>query len=487
MILAGVNRGFDISDEGLYALLASPNQENVAGIFNYDLFFKLIYKATGHSFTLIQLRVLRLITYFAAAWALTGFWRNISAEPNIRFDIFWFSCLGIFAGYAFLPPTLSYNSLTVVLVCFWLNQVSQVQKTVLTFILLGITLTALVYVKVTTSLLFFPLTILILVFWQKLNLRDSIFLFLPLIFFETLFLILFEENGFSRLHAGIPMNMQRDGYQSFLMVKSVVVGVFWISILVFLFFCIGHFQKRKSSLYPASQIVSFFLVFVICYLTHITDEWNHLVLFLAASFLGFQLGIGTFKPTKTNLWILLLLVLPFILHLGSNVYWLRIGVHYLVFWILAFLWIFKNLNWELGVLIPLFAILMVFNGIWWHPFGHEKPLWTEKTEWKVGEKQLLQIDPELATLSDRLKSFRDQKSQSQLVAAYRIPGYAWLTGTTLPFTPGFWENKQLNAFFKKKPDEMLYNKLQELPQGWKFNQSRELGVYRGDSLLLLWD
>lgn len=487
MVILGLNRGFDFSDEGLYVMLTDPFQENVAGIFNYDLFFKLIHLATGYSFSIIDLRIFRLLSYFAGAWAITGFWKNISGEQNPRFEIFWISCLGLFAGYAFLPPTLSYNSLTVVLVCFWLNQSSQVQISPASYFFLGLILAALVYVKVTVVLLLFPLTLLILIFRKRFKIFSSLLLTLPLILFELCFLALFGENALTRLQEGIPLNTQRTGYNLGLMVKSIAVGGFWILSSAILFLGLGYFKKSRSSFFIAMQIITGFVVVVISYLTHITDEWNHLALLFVAGFFGFQYGYGNFKPTKTNFWILLLFLLPFILHFGSNVYWLRIGIHYLVFWILAGLWLFKNLDWEMELVISLLCIVVVFNGIWWHPFRHEKPLWSEKIAWQIGEREIVVLDPELVSILSEISKFKDQQANLRLLAAYRIPGLSWLVGANSPFSPGIWEETQLKAFFEDKPKAMIYNKLQNLPEGWKFKHSRYLGTYRSDSLQLLWD
>lgn len=487
LVLLGINRGFDITDEGLYALLADPLQQNVAGIFNYDLFFKLIYRVTGYTFSLVELRLFRLITYLAGAWALAGFWKNVSCEPKIRAEIFWISCLGLFSGYAFLPPTLSYNSLTLVLICFWLFIISKPLQNLTSTLVLGIILALLVYIKVSLALIFFPLTFSLLIFWQKGKMLHSLGIFLPLVVLEFIFFSLFGENSLSRLQEGIPLNSQRSGYGVFLMVKNIAVGGIWITLVGALFFGIGYLQKAKSSLYTAFQIITAYGVITIGYFTHITDEWNHLVLLLSAAFLGFQMGTGNFKPSKTNFWILLLLILPFLLHFGSNVYWLRIGVIYLVFWILAFKWIFQYLNWEVSLISALVVVLLVFNGIWWQPFGQDQPLWSPKTTWNMGDKGDLQIDPQLAIISKKLQASLSEPTQKSVLAAYRVPGLMWLAGRQIPFSPGIWDKPQLDAFFETKPEKMIFHNLESLPQNWSFVHQKEVGVFQGDTLRLLWD
>lgn len=487
VIISGLNRGFDFTDEGLYALLTEPNQENKAGIFNYDLFFKLYFRLTGYTFSLIELRLLRLLSYLLAAFALVGFWKHLTGDAKIKAEIFWISSLGLFAGYAFLPPTLSYNSLTVVLTCFWLNLITKEQKSILIALLLGVIVSAMVYVKISLVLIFLPATFLILIFWQKVKPIHSLVLMMPLLLSELIFLFLLGENAWMRLQEGIPLNVQRNGYQFAMMVKSIAVGGFWLCVTGAIFFGIAYFRNSKSPLYTAMKIIAIYSLLVICYLTHITDEWNPLVLLAAGAFFGYQIGLGSLQIGKTNLWIIFLILLPFILHFGSNVYWLRSGIQYLVFWLLGFRWLFGKLKSELSLGIGFLSIFLVFNGIWWHPFGHEKPLWTHKLEWKMDDGNRLLLDPELVRLATEIKEFQSHYSQSEIVTAYRIPGMAYLTGSTIPLSPGIWEKSQLEGLFGKKPKMMIYNNLQDLPESWTFNYQKELGVFRSDSLQLLWD
>ena len=70
-ILIGFSdRGFDFTDEGLYALLSNPNQENRSGIINHDIIFKYLYQYFGITFNLIELRILRLILVLLGSFYL---------------------------------------------------------------------------------------------------------------------------------------------------------------------------------------------------------------------------------------------------------------------------------------------------------------------------------------------------------------------------------------------------------------------------------
>ena len=487
LILAGINRGFDFSDEGLYVLLADPMQSNVSGIFNYDLFFKFIHRFSGYTFSLVELRFFRLLTYLAGAWALTGFWKNISGEQKWSSKAFWISCLGIFAGYGFLPPTLSYNSLVVVLACYWLKLVSEQKPVWSNRIYLGCILALFAYIKISLVLIFIPMTLWVMLIWKKDHLSRAAFLFLPFLFLEFLFYSVIGESAFTRLLDGIPMNSQRPTYQFKLIIRSVLVGGLWMVLSSGLFFSLGHFWPKKNPIRFVFLAVGACGFFIITYQTHITDEWNHLLLLGSAAVLGFYIGHRGIGIIYENPWAVFLIFLPLILHFGSNVYWLRIGIHYWVFWILAFCLLSQSNQSYLPYSISPLVFILVFNGIWWHPFEQEKPLWAEKTAWISQSNKVLYLDPEQVKVIEEIKKWGEERGSEELLAAYRIPGMVWLAGFRLPFSPGYWEKAQLDAFFETKPKEMIYCNLENLPENWTFEHSTDLGQFQGNSLFLLWD
>ncbi len=485
LVLLGVNRGFDLSDEGLYVLLADPVQDNVAGIFNYDLFFKLFYKIFGHAFSLIELRLLRLLSYFAGAWALAEFWKNLRAESRLRPEIFFLAILGLLAGYAFLPPTLSYNSLTVVLVCFWLRSVSQRVQGYDSYFYLGLIVALFIYVKISFALLIGPMTFLFV--WKKGGFRGVLIAFMPLLLTELVFLAVLGENASLRLTEGIPQISLRPGYQFGQMLKSIAVGALWTLIPAVLFYFVGYLKKAESNHYKMLSVLAILTVSGIVYITHITEEWNHTLMVFTAGILGFC--FGAFKrPVENNMsWIVLLLILPFIIHFGSNVYWLRIGIHYWVFWLMAFLLCFENLKIETSLLVSGVSLLLLFNGLWWHPFGQDRPLWTAKYPWSLKGEGTVQLDGELVESLSKLEQALEMDTSKSILAIYRNPGIVWLIGRQVPQSPGIWDKRQLEDGVMDKPEKIIFNDVQALPAAWKFRYRMDLGVFQGDSLSLLWD
>ncbi|WP_026952162.1 hypothetical protein [Algoriphagus mannitolivorans] len=465
LVLGGVDRGFDISDEGLYALLAHPLQDNFAGIFNYDLFFKACYKLFNLHFGLIELRIIRLLSYFLGAFALAVFLRNVTKANKIQNLDFGISLLGLLAAYAFLPQTLSYNHLSVVLTCFWLALISgNIQKpAVLT--LLGLVLALLAYVKIPTAVLLF-LGTFIFVILQKAPRGYLVLLLIPFVLLELIFFYFLQSSAIQRLWSGLGLMIGRPDYALITLVKHTLVGVFWIGLSVGGSWMIHRLLSHKSFKF----ICLFLWLSGLIWLTHITEEWNHVALLFTAQLfgiLGLRLDMDFWKNPARN-WILLLAIMPFLLHFGSNVYWLRIGIHYWVFWILAlFIWTrntpgFQAKTLELG--LGILTCILIFTGVWWRPF-EQKSLWNYQVNWEYLPGKSIKLMPEQVQKLKDLQSREDIQSQQQLLAVYRISGIPFLLGKTMPKSPGFWDENQLKGFFLKNlPDlPLIYNPISDLP------------------------
>jgi hypothetical protein len=136
-IIFGIPRDFDFSDEGLYLLFYDLNQQNIDGIFNCDLFFMLIHRFKGLEFGIIGLRIIRLISYLTGAFGLAVFRKNLFELQTLSLSIFLLGLAWLFAGYGFLSPTLSYNSIYAVAVCFWGAIISRKNMNLTGRILLG--------------------------------------------------------------------------------------------------------------------------------------------------------------------------------------------------------------------------------------------------------------------------------------------------------------------------------------------------------------
>ena len=465
LILSGMDRGFDISDEGLYALLAHPEQENQAGIFNYDLFFKAIFEFTGLHFGLIELRFIRLLLYGLGAWALATFLKNISGNKEIQRQDLLIALFGLFAGYAFLPHSLSYNHLTVVLTGFCLALVSGNLNKTKILLGLGLVLSLLIYVKITTAIILF-LVSLGLIHWRHQWNPRLMLVFVPFLMLELFFFFRVGTTASQRLWDGIGLIQGRADYALWTLAKINLVGMYWIG-LSFL----GSFLISKWMPSLWLKVLAWILwTAVLVWFTHITEEWNHVVLLGSIPFWVLLLTHARvkFRHHPSRLWLLLLGMLPFLLHLGSNVYWLRLGIQYWVFWLLA-LWLmareikhFPVEKWMLG--LGLLSSWLIFTGIWWMPFG-QAPLWETRISWEYLPGKSIKLKTAQVQKLRELEKNAEIQSSPQILAAYRISGIPLLLGKTMPKSPGFWDQDQLKAFF---PDSLpsiplIYHPFSELP------------------------
>tara|TARA_R110002012_G_scaffold321984_2_gene553097 strand:- start:8208 stop:9731 length:1524 start_codon:yes stop_codon:yes gene_type:complete len=467
LILLGVNRGFDISDEGLYVLLAVPDQENFAGIFNYDLFFKLFYKITGIEFGIIGLRLLRLILYGFGAYALTLFWRNLT-NSKFSINIYFLSLAGLFAGYGFLPQSLSYNSISVVLSCFWLCLISKKDKADIHYIFMGILLASMLYVKITAVLGLGLLTLTSATFDRNFKWYQIVGLLAPFLIFEILLYSSLGDFLVSRLSGASRMMAARPDYSILLLFKYAGVGFFWIALTAIPFLIASRFQKSMPTVRLSLLGIAVFMLVIICYYTSITQEWNHIVLLLTVAILAYfstEIDLKSISRNQQFL-ILVLLFLPFVLHFGSNVYWLRLGIHYWVFWILATFFLFEHMKFNLieyvKLVVGLISLLLVLNGIWIHPFEQE-PLWEADQKWNYSNEDYLFLSQNQILVLNAIKPLVE--GEDQLLALYRIPGIPFLLNKTSPSSPGFWTKSQTEYFFPStyQRDLLIVNSLDSLP------------------------
>ncbi|HLG36275.1 MAG TPA: hypothetical protein VI757_15455, partial [Bacteroidia bacterium] len=121
VIVWGMNKGFDFSDEGLYVLGFQKSQE----IFFSPTYFHLLFRKLFFFIELdiITLRAIRFIFYLTGSvffsWGLMQWIKIYSKETRLPSILFFsFIAVGTFIGYSFGPQSLSYNHLSVTLLLF---------------------------------------------------------------------------------------------------------------------------------------------------------------------------------------------------------------------------------------------------------------------------------------------------------------------------------------------------------------------------------
>lgn len=493
-ILLGINRGFDFSDEGLYVFLADPEQANDAGIFNYDLFFKLLHRFTGIEFGIIELRFFRLLSYLAGACGLAVFWNNTNSKNEISFEVYLLAVLGLLSGYAFLPPSLSYNSISVVLACFWLAIISNQEKQLKDYLFLGLILGLLFYVKITSCLVLGVLTLGISVYKGEFNLKLIVGLVIPFLAIEYCFYLSIGETGVLRLASGLDLMRSRNDYGYFLLVKYLAVGIFWLVLVFVPFWVAGIYHLRSKALTVFFGLVGLLSLISIFIFTTITDEWNHAILLISSAVLGYFVGKNGIRNMNSSQLsaFFLLAGMPFFLFFGSNVYWLRLGIHYWVFWIFAlmmFLPIFSRRvqdGFKLGM--AAISLILILNGIWLNPFGQE-PLWKSNLKWEYGSGESILLSQSQVDLLKNLKKKTDSYSKEEVLAIYRIPGIPYMLNVNSPKSPGYWSRSHLESYFPEGVnfELIIYSSSDSLPVGeWDTYYKKQYLMPDDKEIQVLW-
>ena len=136
--------------------------------------------------------------------------------------------------------------------------------------------------------------------------------------------------------------------------------------------------------------------------------------------------------------------------------------------------------------VAMISFLLVFNGIWWHPFGHDKPLWSAKVKFEMGG-QKIKVDKELVDAVIQIRDFAEVRGVPQIQTAYGVPGLIWLSGYQIPHSAGVWDKTQLESISMSPPDELVFCQHDVLPEGWNFPHAKTLGSIQGHPpIYLLW-
>lgn len=412
-----------------------------------------------------------------AAWALSAWiirnWPNQLSQSHF----FLISYLGLLASYSFLPPTLSYNSITLCLASCWLY-FFDFPNTKSGFALgTGIILGLLIFVKLPTAILLYGISCLAVSLGSK-KIKDKLIqLALILLPYPVLDLMLWatlNDSFFLRFTEAISATLSRPDYSWPILLKINFVGWMWVFIAALPWFFLGRISDTQNAKFYLLVFISISCLLILSWITHITPEWNHVLVLATAACLAFLLGKANWSQLK-NPKFLVILGLPFVLHFGSNVYFLRLSIFFVVFWILAagILWQPSSVKSRISAytLGSISILFLVFIGIWQAPFGHNQPLWKSQTSYTIPDNSTILIDSALANSLIEIQTRIPE--DSQILAAYRNPGIPFLLGKTIPHSPAYWDLSQLEAISLELEHSklILFSPYDPLPAQWPFRDT----------------
>ncbi|GHB23710.1 hypothetical protein [Mongoliitalea lutea] len=447
LVIVAIPRGFDFSDEGLYGLMASPDQENVQRILNYDVFFKLIFQFTSIEFSIIELRFLRLlvtgVSWIAAMQALRILESKVESWQLVMLGI------SVLLSYTFLPQSLSYNHLTVMsglcmlpIIIKWYHYK---KSSLLDVIVIGLLLALLAYVKVTAALGMGLLMVGLLVRSKQLFNWKNLFLYLPFCLMETISYFFLGESRFYEVFIQLMGGVVLVHYPTSYVVKTLVVGFLWFMWI----FLAGKLIGTTSQFIGNPWIrwsFGFLMIGWSAYVTFIVPEPSILFVVIFISILG-MLSTSAISSSSSVGLTLLLVGIPWLLHAGSNVYFFRMAIHYLPFWMLFLLSlentrprVFKRFFW----FFPFASLGLMVYALWLHPF-RQPSLLLQNRIYTMGNGQEILMDKARMEFLHDIRAYMEQYDvgTDELFSFYQNPGVLYVLGLVHPKVPGVWNAAQL--------------------------------------------
>lgn len=464
-LLWSIDKGFDLADEGLHYALSNPKTTNNNGLFNYDLFFKLFYAISNFEFGIIGLRLLKFISLVLLFILGLPLFRknNFSVLDKL------FLAIAIFCSYTYLTQSLSYNTISFIIVLSYiytysiLNNSSVSRQNVL-LLLMAILSSLCFFSKPPLSLVLLGMTFMLTtISFSKLLWRRILFQFFLIVMgyvgVQLIFQIVFPDYTFFKvLKDAMELSTYYGSYNKSILIKRLVVSFKWVFVLSLTGWIVAYVLKTKQ-LELKKIIIAFLSIAVLLsyfFISHSSsnefDVFQYGLMILSALAIGFFLCFTksiNFNWQKSIL-LLLLFVAPFICTLGSNVYFFRSGQQYLFFWFTLLVYLNNT-----SVSIPKQYVLLlyfifsgyitvkVFNNVIVNPDNQPK-LSDTFVNYNYGYGKNIKIDKDQANYLTHLKIKLNKYSpnRKEIIGLYAMPGDIILTGFVNYYCPLIWDDFQ---------------------------------------------
>lgn len=482
MILWTTNKGIDLSDEGLSLVLADPWIANFNSVIRYDIIFKLIYRITHLEFGIIELRILRLlgiatILYFT-------FKNKLFATSAIDKVLI---ALSLIAGYTILTESLSYYTLILLFSFFYfycflkfVNKGGTISS-----ILAGIFIAFCFVVKPPSAVLLYGLTgaLLVLISIYKKNLLVLKYGALSLLGSVIIFLLLnwifpdFSPQGVIKSAMELA-NSDNGNYKKSSIIFTFISSVKWVLLLLGSG-CLAavSWRKRRTNLLVAALtiLLSIVIIAYFFYKHYDSNEFDlpkYCVMVITPLILGLIFTLGDFREWTIERKAIgvALFFAPFFCQFGSNVYFFRGGVNYLLFWVLLILLIKDNKEIRIaksfyGLALSILVFQGVYNNLIQNPI--KQPAITEATvKYIYNKNHSIYLNPKQVLYLNQLKEVFQKNSnadnQKYVIGMYCLPGHIAMTDMKVFYNPFIWNKQQLKYFVNKAKSNPEFSSIKPL-------------------------
>ena len=485
-----INKGIDLSDEGLHFAFSNPNTINNNGLFNYDLFFKILYKITKFEFSIISLRLLKLSSLVLLFVLGLPFFRRSNFSVLDKS----FLAVAIFSCYTYLTQSLSYNTISFVLVLSYIYMYTNLQKSsavkqYLWSFLMAILSSLCFFVKPPLSIVLLGMTfVLTTISLSEFKWKDVIFKFslivLGYVSVQMVFQIIFSDYAFLRvLKDSLQISTYYGAYDKSILIKRIVASFKWVFILNIVGY-IAAYLLNKATVTLKAKVISLLAIAVLLayfFVSHRSsnefDVFQYGLMIMTSIAIGFFIYfIKVQECSWHNRFIIILLFLaPFLCAFGSNVYFFRTSQQYLFFWFLLLVYS-KSIGNKMPkryiltwyFIFASFISAKIYNNVIANPDNQPK-LSTNFVVYKYGNDKWIKLEKNQA---DYLKNLKVKlthwsPSRKEIIGMYAMPGDIMLTGFINYYNPLIWDTFQWkflkdrlnnNPKFKNQPMPILISK-----------------------------
>ena len=512
-VLWSIDKGIDLADEGLHFAFSKPETINNNGLFNYDLFFKLANKIINFDFDVICLRALKLLLLILLFITGIPFFKR----SNFSIVDKSFLAIAVFCSYTYLTQSLSYNTISFVLVllyfyCYTATFATSFLRQNILFLLMSILSSLCYFVKPPLSLALFGITFVLSAAsfskneWKHL-LYKFILVVIGYITTQLLFQFIFPDYSFLKvLKDSMELSTYYGAYNKSILLKRVIASFKWVFILGLSGWCFAILVNKRRDNFKGIILSLVIIGFSLSYffVSHLSskefDVFQYGLMIMSSIGLGFfAYHLKRKSLTSQNISILALLFLaPFLCSFGSNVYFFRTTQQYLFFWFLLLIYI-KTIGLPISrsllllwyLTFSIFITIKIYNNVVRNP-DNQPQLSSHFVDFEYGNDKRIKIDKSQAQYLIHLREKLNEWSpkQKEIIGLYAMPGDIVFAGFTNYYNPLIWDNFQWNFLrdrikknpkFKEKPLPILIAKDLDSKQRQElegFRQVDSLKYYR---------
>ncbi len=502
-VIWGIDKGFDISDEGYYLLGYQSKQDLGFSTTGFHQLIKGLFSFM--SLNVINVRILRLLFCLVSTLFLGLGVRYYLDKKYDLLNIFCFLGIGTLFSYCFGPQSLSYNSLvgffSVMIFSFFLiglNSKNYVRK--FSFVLVGVFLTFTLIVKFPPFIIYILILTSLLIFCNsyaiktKLNIGLFIFIGLTLGLSIFSFFCMSIYDFTSKFFLGISylksISSGHNIQDTFTRINEILKLFIAFSIASALIYFICKFIKRliPKPTEDYIQLILFSLVVVLLQYFHFIDlNYNgiSIIIFMTVFFLitfSNKLFVERKKHSDLTVILIICFILPFIGSLGTNNSFLFNSGFMISLWFSAVTIIIDkadqgNVTFNFVYILLIFACSFLFvQNYFQNPYRITK-LHTQ-TEKIKGEIVKLDKDSKLfVTEIDSILVSNGFKKGDPIIGLYKIPGLVYLLNGISPGgISSLWDNRRNKLFLNElEISTMDYSKSYFII-GDKLNDSLIIGL-----------